>query len=134
MEVEFFLHFANEYSRESQQRNRTMSPKNSNEPVGKVMDLTTTIQYQQGSVVSKTLIDAGTATVTLFAFDESQGLSEHTVPFDALATVLDGEAEITISGERHSVKAGQLIIMPAGEPHSVRAPARFKMMLVMVKA
>jgi len=100
---------------------------------GKAMGLADLIDYQAGSVVSRTIIDKGAGTVTLFAFDEGQGLSEHTAPFDALVEVVDGEAEVTISGEKHPVKSGQMIIMPADKPHSVRAGKKFKMLLVMIR-
>ncbi|MCW4005381.1 MAG: cupin domain-containing protein [Candidatus Bathyarchaeota archaeon] len=92
------------------------------------------IDYQEGSVVSRTLIDKQTGTVTLFAFDEKQGLSEHTAPFDALVYVFDGEAKITISGKSVQVKAGEITVMPANEPHAVEAKTRFKMMLTMVRS
>jgi quercetin dioxygenase-like cupin family protein len=91
------------------------------------------VQYQQGAIVSRTLIKKPTGTVTLFAFDKGQELSEHTAPFDALAHVLDGETEITISGKPLQLAAGQMVLMPANQPHAVRATARFKMMLVMVR-
>ena len=97
----------------------------------KIADL---INYQDDSVVSRTLIDKKAGTVTLFAFDEGQGLSEHTAPFDALVLILDGEAEITISGKKHRLKEGEMIIMPANEPHALKAAKRFKMMLAMIKA
>jgi quercetin dioxygenase-like cupin family protein len=89
--------------------------------------------YRAGSIVSKTLIDRNTGTVTLFAFDEGQGLSEHTAPFDAMVCILDGEAEIRIAGKPHRVSEGEMIIMPAGKPHALRAVKRFKMMLVMIR-
>jgi quercetin dioxygenase-like cupin family protein len=92
------------------------------------------IAYQEGSVVSRTLIDKKIGTITVFAFDTGQGLSEHTAPYDAFVQVIDGEAEIIIAGARHTVKAGQMIIMPGNQPHSVRAPGRFKMLLVMIRA
>ena len=88
---------------------------------------------QEGSVVSRTLIDKKTGTVTLFAFDEGQGLSEHTAPFDALVHIIDGEAEITISGKGIHVKGGEMVIMPAHEPHALRALKRFKMILIMIR-
>lgn len=90
--------------------------------------------YQPGSVVSRTVLDKKTGTVTLFAFDAGQGLSEHTAPFDAMVCILDGQAEITISGRSHTVRAGEMIIMPAGQPHALRADQRFKMMLVMIRS
>ncbi|MHA2393384.1 MAG: cupin domain-containing protein, partial [Promethearchaeota archaeon] len=86
------------------------------------------------SVVSRTLINKEIGTVTLFSFDKDEGLSEHTAPFDALVYVFDGEAEITISKQPHRVKKGQMIIMPAHEPHALKALEKFKMMLVMIKA
>ena len=91
------------------------------------------LDYQEGSVVSRTLIDKKTGTVTLFAFDEGQGLSEHTAPFDALVHIIDGEAEITISGKGIHVKGGEMVIMPAHEPHALRALKRFKMVLIMIR-
>lgn len=91
------------------------------------------VDYQQGSVVSKTLIGKETGTVTLFAFDEGQGLSEHTTPFDALVCVLDGVAEITIASNPTTVSQGEMLIMPANKPHALKAVRRFKMMLVMIK-
>jgi quercetin dioxygenase-like cupin family protein len=92
------------------------------------------ITYQDGSVVSRTLIDKKVGTLTLFAFDAGQGLSEHTAPYDATIQVIDGEAEVIIEGKSHAVAAGQLIIMPANRPHSVRANLRFKMLLIMIRA
>lgn len=90
--------------------------------------------YQHGSVVSRALVSKKSGTVTAFAFDEGEGLSEHTAPFDAIVHVLEGDAEITISGNVHRLGAGELIVMPAGEPHALRATTRFKMMLVMIKS
>jgi len=91
-------------------------------------------EYQPGAVVSKTIIEKKTGTVTLFAFDAGQGLSEHTAPFDALVHVLDGAVEITISGKKHKVKSGQMIIMPANEPHALKALDKFKMLLIMIRS
>jgi quercetin dioxygenase-like cupin family protein len=99
-----------------------------------VRPLADLVGYEEASIVSRTLMDKETGTVTLFAFDAEQGLSEHTTPFDALVTVLDGTAEITIAGTPYTVGRGEMIVMPAGEPHAVRAPERFKMMLVMIKS
>ncbi len=104
----------------------------SSEP--KVSLLTNLVDYQDGSVVSKTLIKKETGTVTLFAFDQGQGLSEHTAPFDALVCVLDGETEIMISGNPHILKTGEMIILPVNEPHSLKAVRRFKMMLTMIRS
>ena len=92
------------------------------------------IAYQEGSVVSRTLIDKKVGTLTLFAFGTGQGLSEHTAPYDATIQVLDGEAEVIIEGTSYAVKAGQMIIMPANRPHSVRANQQFKMLLIMIRA
>ena len=83
--------------------------------------------------VSKTLIDKQTGTVTLFSFDKGQGLSEHTAPFDALVSVIDGEVEVTISGKSLRVQAGQMVIMPANKPHALKAVERFKMVLTLIK-
>lgn len=91
------------------------------------------IAYQDGSVVSRTIIDKEAGTVTLFAFDERQGLSEHTAPFDALVQVLEGEAKVTISGKTIAVKQGEMTIMPANKPHALSAVTRFKMLLTMIK-
>ena len=99
-------------------------------PISKLIDL---VEYQEGSIVSKTLNDKKTETVTIFAFAEGQGLSEHTAPFDAVVSILDGEAEITISGKSFHLKAGEMITMPANKPHALKAIKRFKMMLVMIK-
>jgi len=92
------------------------------------------IDYQTGSVVSKTIIKKPTGTVTLFAFDKGEGLSEHTAPFDALVHLIDGEAEVIISGKTNIVKKGEMILMPANEPHTLKAREKFKMMLVMIKS
>ena len=92
------------------------------------------VSYQDGAVVSRTLIDKKTGTVTLFSFGEGQGLSEHTAPFDALVQVLDGEAEITIAGKPYHLDAGEIIVMPAGVPHALKATRRFKMMLTMIRS
>jgi quercetin dioxygenase-like cupin family protein len=91
------------------------------------------VDYQIGAVVSREVVKRTAGTVTLFAFDAGQGLSEHTAPFDALVHVLEGEALITIGGRGHKLGAGDLIVMPANVPHALKAVARFKMMLVMVK-
>ena len=92
------------------------------------------VGYQTGAVVSRTLINQKTGTVTLFAFDAGQELSEHTAPYDALVQVLDGETEIVIAGLRYQLGAGDLIIMPANDPHAVKAKTRFKMMLTMIRS
>jgi quercetin dioxygenase-like cupin family protein len=92
------------------------------------------VDYQDGAVVSKEIIKKEKGTVSLFAFDQGQGLSEHTAPFEALVYIFDGQAEIKIAGKPHYLKAGQVIVMPANQPHSLKALERFKMLLVMIKA
>ncbi len=99
-----------------------------------VQDVLELIAYQTDAVVSRELLSGQSGTVTLFAFDEGQGLSEHTAPFDALVYVLDGAADITISGVGYAVSAGEMLIMPAGEPHALQAHTAFKMLLVMLRA
>lgn len=98
------------------------------------MDLKNLVKYQDGSVVSKTIMDKKTGTVTVFAFGEGQGLSEHTAPFDALVQIIDGEAEITIARDVFSLKEGEAIILPAGKPHALRAVVVFKMILIMIRS
>jgi len=98
--------------------------------VSKLNDL---VNYQDGSVVSRTILNRKAGTVTLFAFDAGQSLSEHTAPFDALAHILDGEADITIAGQPFHLRAGEMIVMPASQPHAVIATQRFKMLLTMMK-
>lgn len=97
-------------------------------------DAASLIEYQAGAVVSRVLVRAATGTVTLFAFDEAQELSEHTAPFDALVHVLDGRTAITVGGARHEVKAGEMILLPANVPHAVEALTRFRMVLTMIRA
>ena len=92
------------------------------------------VDYQTGSVVSQEIIKGKTGTVTLFAFDQGQGLSEHTAPFDALVYLLDGEAEITIAAKPFRLTAGDMIIMPADQPHALNAVKRFKMLLTMIRS
>ncbi|HIJ00175.1 MAG: hypothetical protein PWQ88_338 [Candidatus Methanomethylophilaceae archaeon] len=99
----------------------------------KVEKLKEMVEYQEGSVVSRTLIDKSVGTVTLFAFDSGQGLSEHSTPYDAIVDILDGEAEISIGGEPHIVSEGEMVIMPANIPHALKAVDRFKMMLIMIR-
>ena len=91
------------------------------------------VQYQEGSIVSRTLVNKKTGTVTVFAFDRGQQLSEHTAPFDALVYILEGKALISISGKEYSVEQGELIVMPANKPHALAADERFKMLLVMIR-
>lgn len=95
--------------------------------------LSSLVEYQEGSVVSREIMKGAAGTVTVFAFDAGQGLSEHTVPFDALVYVCDGEAEIFIDGAAHNVSDGSAIIMPANRPHAVNAAQRFKMLLVLIR-
>jgi quercetin dioxygenase-like cupin family protein len=92
------------------------------------------VNYQDGSIVSRMLINQKSGSVTLFAFDEKQKLSEHTAPFDALVQIIDGEAEICISGKKFILKNGDSIIMPANIPHAVEAIKKFKMILTMIKS
>ena len=99
----------------------------------RVFTLSEMIEYQDGTIVSKTLIDTETGTVTIFAFDRGEGLSEHTAPYDAMVQILDGEAEINISGKLFTLETDQMIIMPADEPHSLHASSKFKMLLTMIK-
>ena len=106
----------------------------SNSLIAEVSNLEGLIDYQKGSVVSRTLVDKETGTITLFAFDENQGLSEHTAPYDALVEVLDGEVIVTISGNPVSLKKGEITIMPANRPHALAAKTRFKMLLTMIKS
>ncbi|HJX13509.1 MAG TPA: cupin domain-containing protein [Dehalococcoidales bacterium] len=101
---------------------------------GQVASAVGLVDYQTGSIVSRTIVDKSAGTVTLFAFDKGQALSEHTAPYDALVHILDGEAEVTISGKPLRVRPGEMVLMPAHEPHALKATGRFKMMLVMVKA
>ena len=101
---------------------------------GQASKLVDLADYQEGSVVSKTIVEKRTGTVTLFAFDEDQGLSEHTAPFDALVYILDGEAEIVISGKPIKLREGEMVIMPANESHALKAVKRFKMILTMIRS
>ena len=96
-------------------------------------NLSDLVEYQNESVVSKTLIKKEKGTITVFAFDKEQGLSEHTAPFDALVQVLDGKADVLLDGKSNVVSKGEMIIMPANVPHALKAIEKFKMMLVMIK-
>ena len=98
-----------------------------------VQKLTGLVEYQERTIVSRTIINKDNGTVTIFAFDEDQVLSEHTAPFDALLQVLDGKVEVLISGKKHYLTTGEMIIMPANETHAVKAVIKFKMMLCMIK-
>ena len=103
-------------------------------PISKVVRLNELIDYQEGSIVSRTLLNKKTGTITLFAFDVGQGLSEHTAPFDALVYLLDGEAEIVISGKSFHLGTGEMVLMPANQPHALKAITKFKMLLTMIKS
>jgi quercetin dioxygenase-like cupin family protein len=99
----------------------------------KALKPTELVQTQPGAIVSREIMRSKTGTVTVFAFDKDEELSEHTVPFDALVLALEGEADVAISGTPHRVKAGEMIIMPAGEPHALKAVGPFKMALIMIR-
>jgi len=100
----------------------------------KVWRLEGLIDYREGSVVSRTIIDGRAGTVTLFAFDEGQGLSEHAAPFDAIVHVIDGEADVVLSGKVLRLRSGEMVILPANKPHALRASKRFKMLLTMIRS
>ena len=102
-------------------------------PAGQAIPLAAYVDYAAGAVVSKTLLDKDAGTLTLFAFDAGQGLSEHTAPYDATVQILDGAAELTIGGAAVAAPTGSLVVMPANIPHSVRAVQRFKMLLIMIR-
>jgi quercetin dioxygenase-like cupin family protein len=104
-----------------------------NDLKGRPIGLAGAIDYSDGAIVSKTLLDKKAGTLTLFAFDAGQGLSEHTSPYDATVLILEGEGRLTIGGEEIAAKTGELVIMPANVPHDVRAEQRFKMLLVMIR-
>jgi quercetin dioxygenase-like cupin family protein len=110
-----------------------MTPPDDDGLAGRVSSVTGLVAYQAGSVVSRTIVKKKTGTVTVFAFDAGQDLSEHTVPHDALLHVIDGRAEVTIGGVSHRVSTGEMIVMPANQPHAVRALERFKMILTMIR-
>lgn len=103
-------------------------------PIAEVVRMADLVNYQEGAVVSRTLVKRATGTITLFAFDEGQGLSEHTTPFDAVAHLLEGEAIITISGAPLRTTAGESVLMPANQPHALKAVSRFKMLLTMIRS
>jgi len=104
------------------------------ELLAKAASLAGLVEYQEGAVVSRTLVKKESGTVTLFAFDEGQGLSEHTAPFDALVYAIDGKVKMTIDGKPFELSAGEATIMPANKSHALQAIGRFKMMLVMIRA
>jgi quercetin dioxygenase-like cupin family protein len=111
----------------------TAMPEKKNENLAeKILDPKDLIAYQDGSVVSRMIVYKKSGTITLFAFDAGEGLSEHTAPFDAIASIIDGEAEISIETNQYVLKEGQMIIMPANKPHALHAQQRFKMMLTMI--
>ncbi len=112
----------------------TVQKKEKTDIRGKKIAWNDLLQYQDDAVVSRTLIDKKVGTVTMFAFDEGQGLSEHTAPYDAMVMITDGEAEIRIAGEPSHLKQGETIILPANKPHALRALAAFKMMLIMIRS
>jgi quercetin dioxygenase-like cupin family protein len=103
-------------------------------PIAEAVRLSDFVNYQEGAVVSRTLVNRTTGTVTLFAFDEGQGLSEHTAPFDALAHLLEGEAEISVSGKPLRTTAGEAVLLPANQPHALKALGKFKMLLIMIRS
>jgi quercetin dioxygenase-like cupin family protein len=103
-------------------------------PIAEVSLLQELVDYQEGAVVSRTILHRATGTVTLFAFDEGQELSEHTAPFDALAHLLEGSAELVVSGKPLVTKAGEAVLMPANQPHAVKALTKFKMLLTMIRS
>jgi quercetin dioxygenase-like cupin family protein len=104
------------------------------EQLHEVASMAGLIDYQSGTVASRTIVKGKTGTVTVFAFDEGEGLSEHTAPFDALVHVIDGEAEITIDGLPYTLKQGEMIVMPADRPHALKAIRQFKMVLTMIRS
>ena len=99
---------------------------------GKAFDIAALLDYQNDAIVSREIIKKDTGTVTLFAFDKGQGLSEHTTPYDALVNIIDGEAEVFISGKQHHLKTGEALVLPANQSHALKAQKKFKMMLVMI--
>ena len=100
----------------------------------RIMKMKSLAEYQEGSIVSRTVIDKEAGTVTFFAFDEGQGLSEHVAPYDALVSILDGEAQAVVSGKTFRLRGGEMIILPANKPHALKASKKFKMMLIMIRA
>jgi len=110
------------------------NPPNKESPASQTKNLADLINYQEGSVVSRTIIDKDAGTVTLFAFDHGQGLSEHTAPFDALVYIIEGEADVALSGKPLRVKGGEMTIMPGGKPHALSAVTEFKMLLIMIRS
>ena len=113
---------------------KNKNSENAGKLVAQATSLTDLIDYQEGAVVSRALIDKKAGTVTLFAFDEGQGLSEHAAPYDAMVYIIDGDAEVVISGKPVRLKKGEITIMPANKPHALKAVTRFKMVLIMVRS
>ena len=110
------------------------SPAQPQDFIGAALKAKGLVAYQKNSVVSKQVLNKKAGSLTLFAFDKGEGLSEHTAPYDASVMILDGKARITIGGKPHSVKKGEMIIMPGGVPHSLKALERFKMLLIMIRS
>lgn len=111
----------------------TSSDKKREELIGKVLATNDLLQYQDGTVASRMIVFKKAGTITLFAFDAGEGLSEHSAPYDAILTVTDGEADVTIEGKPFTARAGEMIILPANKPHGVQAKKRFKMTLTMIR-
>jgi quercetin dioxygenase-like cupin family protein len=115
-----------------------MKPESSSKPQGfpgaQIAQVLEFVNYQDGAIVSREVVKQPAGSVTLFAFDEGQGLSEHTAPFDALVQILEGEAEISIAGNPQRMHCGEMILMPGGQPHALKALARFKMILTMIRS
>ena len=120
--------------REAEEDRSGVSDEKRKLPVSEVIDLVGLVEYAEGSIVSRTIAENDAGTLTVFAFDAGQGLSEHTAPFDAIVQVIDGEAELRIGGQSVRARAGQVVLMPANVPHSVTAAQRFKMVLTMLRA
>ncbi len=118
---------------DKEQAETSAADKKREELIGKVLSINDLVQYQEGSVASRMVVFKKTGTITHFAFDEGEGLSEHSAPFDAIMTVTDGIAEVSIGGTPHLVRTGEMIIMPANIPHSLQAKQRFKMVLTMIR-
>lgn len=119
------------YDRE---KNRSgMTDKNREDLKAKVFSAKDLIAYQEGAIASRMIINKPAGNITVFSFDENEGLSEHTAPYDAMISILEGECEVTVSGATHPMRQGETIIFPANAPHAVSAMTRFKMMLVMIK-
>jgi quercetin dioxygenase-like cupin family protein len=118
---------------EPEQTEKTTADKKREELVGKVLAVNELVQYQEGTVASRMVVFKKAGTITLFAFDAGEGLSEHSAPYDAILTVTDGEADVSIEGRPFTVKTGGMIILPANKPHAVQARQRFKMTLTMIR-